>query len=185
MPGKAKIVLLNGAGSAGKTSIAKAIQARASSIFLHVQMDAFLDMMPQRTLGKPEGLTFEMVERDGKPFVILTSGPELERTLRGMRHAIAAMAEQGCHMVIDDVMIDDTSAEYRTLLAPYDFHMVGVFAPLDVLERRERNRGDRALGLARSQFDIVHRGRTYDLEIDSSSATADECAAAIVRAFAL
>jgi chloramphenicol 3-O phosphotransferase len=185
MPGKAKIVLLNGAGSAGKSSIAKAIQAQASSIFLHVQMDAFLDMMPQKSLGTPDGLTFEVQTRNGKPFVNVITGPALERTLRGMRHAIAALAGQDCNMVIDDVMLDDSSREYRALLAPYDFHMVGVHAPLAVLEQRERERGDRMPGLAHAQFDAVHRGRIYDLEIDSSTMPADACAAAIVRAFGL
>jgi chloramphenicol 3-O phosphotransferase len=43
----ARIVLLNGVGSVGKSSIAKALQAITSEPFLHVQMDAFLDMLPE------------------------------------------------------------------------------------------------------------------------------------------
>jgi chloramphenicol 3-O phosphotransferase len=181
----AKIVLLNGVGSAGKTSIAKAIQAQARGIFLHVQMDAFLDMMPARTLGTPEGLTFEIAQSEAGPVVTVKSGDALERTLRGMRASIAAMAGEGCNIVIDDVMIEDRSAEYRALLEGFDLHFVGVFAPLDVLEAREKARGDRALGLARAQFDVVHCGRRYDLEIDTSTATPEDCARVIVARFGL
>jgi len=43
----ARIILLNGAGSAGKSSIAKALQTLTEAPFLHVQMDTFLDMMPE------------------------------------------------------------------------------------------------------------------------------------------
>ncbi len=180
------IVLLNGIGSVGKSSIAKAIQAQAHAIFLHVPMDMFLEMMPFRTLGTPEGLTFETAERDGKPVVTVTSGPEQERALKGMRRAIAAMAGLGCNMVVDDVIFEAAVVdEYRALLAPYRLHCVGVHAPLDVLEAREAARGDRAIGLARGQFGVVHRGVTYDLEIDTSTATPEECARRIVAAFGL
>ena len=60
-----------------------------------------------------------------------------------------------------------------------------MFAPLDVLEAREIARGDRAIGLARWQFDKVHRGMTYDFEIDTSTLTPDACAAAIMQRFGL
>ncbi|MEI9887527.1 MAG: AAA family ATPase [Rhizomicrobium sp.] len=182
----ARIVLLNGVGSAGKSSIARQIQAQARDVFLHVPMDAWLDMMPQRTLGTPAGLTFETVEQDGAPSVIVTSGPELERTLRGMRHAVAAMAAQGCNMVVDDVIFDAAVMdEYRAFLAAHDLRTVGVFAPLDVLEARERARGDRAIGLARGQFGMVHRGVVYDLAIDTGRASPEACAATIVQRFGL
>ena len=46
MGGPARVVLLNGAGSAGKSSIARALQAIAGRPLLHVQMDAFFDMLP-------------------------------------------------------------------------------------------------------------------------------------------
>ena len=63
--------------------------------------------------------------------------------------------------------------------------LVGLFAPLDVLEQRERDRGDREPGLARWQFDRVHRGLTYDLEIDTVQTTPLEAAHRIRSAFEL
>ena len=54
-----------------------------------------------------------------------------------------------------------------------------MFAPLEVLEARERQRGDRLAGLARWQYDRVHRGKKYDLEIDSGSLNPLQCAALI------
>jgi chloramphenicol 3-O phosphotransferase len=62
---------------------------------------------------------------------------------------------------------------------------VGVFAPLEILEARERQRGDRTVGLARWQYDRVHKGIAYDLEIDTATATAEECAALIRNRFQL
>ena len=169
----------------GQSALAKAIQAQARGVFLHVQMDMWLEMMPARTLGTPEGLTFETVARDGKPVVTVTAGPAQERALKGMRHAVAAMAGQGCNMVVDEVMFDaGTMAEYRALLAAHDLKTVGVFAPLEVLEAREAARGDRALGLARAQVDIVHRGQVYDLKVDTSAASA-EMARIVVARFGL
>ena len=57
------------------------------------------------------------------------------------------------------------------LLAAFEVFRVGVFAPLDILEARERQRGDRLIGLARWQFDRVHKDMKYDLEVDTSSAS--------------
>ncbi|MES0110599.1 hypothetical protein NKK46_13045 [Mesorhizobium sp. M0013] len=51
----AKIVLLNGVGSAGKSSIARALQTIATEPFLHVQMDAFIDMLPPALQIMPTG----------------------------------------------------------------------------------------------------------------------------------
>ncbi|HTI83134.1 MAG TPA: chloramphenicol phosphotransferase, partial [Acetobacteraceae bacterium] len=48
-----------------------------------------------------------------------------------------------------------------------------------------RSRGDRARGLARWQYDRVHRGMTYDLEIDTTSTTPLENAQKIRDTFGL
>jgi chloramphenicol 3-O phosphotransferase len=181
----ATVILLNGVGSAGKSSIAKALQAIAAEPFLHVAMDAFLDMMPARYWDHPDGITFETVQQDGKPSVVIRSGPVAERIMRGMRSAISAMAREGSNLIVDDVLIEDEMAEYAALLADCTFRTVGVFAPLDVLEARERERGDRLIGLARWQYDRVHRGKRYDLEVDTSGATPMECATLVKQRLGL
>lgn len=181
----AKIILLNGVGSAGKSSIAKALQTVTAEPFLHVQMDAFLEMLPEALQDHADGFSFETVLEDGKPSVVIRSGPVGARTMRGMRHAIAAMAGQGNNLIVDDVTFNDEISEYVELLSDFDLHLVGVMAPLEVLEARESRRADRLPGLARWQYDRVHTGIRYDLEIDSSSATPLECAWRIQERFQL
>jgi chloramphenicol 3-O phosphotransferase len=181
----ATIILLNGVGSVGKSSIAKALQGITAEPFLHVAMDAFLDMMPERLFGHPDGITFETVHEDGKPSVVIREGPVSERTFRGMRHAIAAMAAEGNNLIVDDVMLGRANAEYTALLSGFQVFRVGVFAPLEVLEARERQRSDRMPGLARWQYHRVHQGVAYDLEIDTSSRKPLECAQAIKERFGL
>ena len=181
-----RVIILNGTGSVGKTYTAKALQTLTAEPYLHVQMDAFLEMMPASSFGHPDGLVFETIQEDGKPSVVITSGPVMERTMRGMRHAIAAMAGQGNNLIVDDVILNPADqGEYRALLAGCQVDFVGLFAPLEVLEARELARGDRAIGLARWQFSRVHSGLAYDLEIDTAAASPLECAQAIKAAFGL
>jgi len=177
------IVLLNGAGSAGKSSIAKALQKITTEPFMHMEMDTFLAMMPDAYQDHPDGLSFKTTMHHGKPSVFAKTGPVAERVLSGMRRAVAGMAAAGNNLIVDEVLFGNIAtkygnavSEYRTLLAPFQLYLVGVFAPLDILEDRERQRGDRLMGLARWQYERVHEAMAYDLEIDSKHATAVECA---------
>ncbi len=178
-----RILLLNGVGSVGKSSIAKALQAIAAEPFLHIQMDAFLEMLPAAFQDHPDAFAFEAVHVEGKPEVIIRSGPVGERLMRGMRRAIAALAREGNNLIVDDVMSAEDRADYDQLLADFQVYAIGIFAPLEVLEARERERGDRLIGLARRQFGRVHEGMRYDLQIDASMATAQECAQTIKEKF--
>lgn len=179
------VILLDGVGSVGKSSTARAIQTLAREPMLHVAMDGFLEMLPARMFGHPDGYIFEALQSDGQPAIAIHSGPVMERLLDGMRHAVAALAQQGNSLIVDDVMFSGGEAQaYRDLVSPHaDLHLVGLHAPLAVLEQRERDRGDREIGLARWQFDRVHQEMAYDLEIDTSQNTPSEVAAEICRAF--
>jgi chloramphenicol 3-O phosphotransferase len=181
----ATVVLLNGVGSAGKSSIAKALQAIAGEPLLHLRMDDFLAMLPQAYLDHPEGFSFKPGGEQGEPVVAIEAGPVGRRLMLGMRRAIAAMAKAGNNLIVDDVLLGGGIDDYRKLLGGHRLHVVGVFAPLDVLERRERRRGDRMIGLARWQFDRVHGGIDYDLWLDTGSATPQECARRIKERFDL
>ena len=61
------------------------------------------------------------------------------------------------------------------------FH-VQLFCELEELERRERARGDRRAGLARNQFHAVYAFEGFDLRIDSTRTSAAECAALLAKA---
>ena len=181
----AQIILLNGVGSSGKSSIAKELQKIAGKPFLHVQMDDFRAMLPEALQDHPDGFAFEETSENAKPLVVIKTGSVGARALRGMRHAIAAMAAQGNNLIVDDVMLENEQEEYAALLSGFEVFFVGVFVPLDVLEARERQRGDRMIGLARWQYDRLHRGKKYDLEIDSGSHGPLECATLIKQKFQL
>jgi chloramphenicol 3-O phosphotransferase len=182
----ARVVLLNGVSSVGKGSTAKALQAIARRPMLHVQMDAFLEMLPARMFGSDEGYRFETTLKDGAPVTAVVGGPVLAAAMTGMRGAVAALAAAGNDVIIDEVMWDVADlADYRRRLAAFEFRAVGLVAPLDVIERRERQRGDRTPGLARWQWGKVHAGMDYDLTLDAAEATPAELAAAIQAAFDL
>lgn len=87
----ARVVLLNGAGSVGKTSIAKAFQAIAGQPFLHVQMDGFLDMTPPALANHHDAFHYENIGTSTRPEIAISEGPAGTRTLRGMHAAVAAM----------------------------------------------------------------------------------------------
>jgi chloramphenicol 3-O phosphotransferase len=178
-----QVILLNGVGSVGKSTIAKAFQDIAEAPFLHVRMDGFLDMMPPALANHRDGFLYEAVPNAEKPEIAIHEGPIGNRVLSGMRHAVAAMAGQDNNLIVDDVMLDGTLAEYLRLLAPFQVACVGLFAPLEILEDRERQRGDRQIGLARWQFNRVHKGVAYDLKIDTSCQTPAECARRIKERF--
>ena len=180
-----RIIVLNGNSSAGKTSIARAMQAITTEPFLHVPIDAFLDMMPPSMFEKPGGLVFEAQRDAGKPICTITVGDVAGRALNAVRHAMAALADAGNNLIIDDAMMDNDAADYAKVLSAHCVSWVGVHAPLEILEERERRRGDRDIGLARWLFDRVHQGVRYDLEVDTSEASPAACAARIKQAFGL
>jgi chloramphenicol 3-O phosphotransferase len=182
---KPQVVILNGVGSVGKSSIAAELQSIAAAPFLHVEMDAFIEMLPQRYWGHPDGFAFETFEEDGRPCVRILTGPIGARALAGMWGAVAAMAGQGADLIVDVVLEGAADLHRVTLPDSADLRMVGLFAPLHALEARERQREDRLVGLARWQFDRVHQGIVYDLEIDTSAATPLQCARQIKQAFRL
>jgi chloramphenicol 3-O phosphotransferase len=180
-----RILILNGAGSVGKSSIARAFQTISAEPFLHVAMDSFLDMLPTALMDSTDGLIFEAIN-DGKgPQIAIRAGPAINRTLRGMRRAILALALEGNNLIVDEVMLGSEMDDYKTLLADFDVSFIAVHAPLSILEERERWRGDRMIGLARWQYERVHAGKTYDLEIDASAATPEACARRIKDVFHL
>jgi chloramphenicol 3-O phosphotransferase len=95
----------------------------------------------------------------------------------------AACAAAGLDQVIDDVwLVPDQPAGLQGALLAAKTLWVGVHCPLAIAEQREEERGDRTVGTVRGQRDLVHTFRTYDVDVDTSAATPQECARAILAA---
>ena len=99
-----------------------------------------------------------------------------QRMVRGLNRSVAVMAEEGNNLIADHVLIDNAWLEQ--LLEPLRGRyvlFVGLHCPLAELKRREKQRDARRQGFARQQFDDIHKGKIYDLELDASVLSADEC----------
>ncbi len=172
----ARVILLNGPGSVGKSSVARALQARAGGPLLHLSMDGFCEMLPERCWDDSDFFRFETREgRDG-PLTEVITGPKGSALLAVMQGTVAALAGQGFDLVVDDVWLNGEPADYAALLTGHEVWRVGLTAPIEVLEAREAARGDRTPGLSRAQVERAHKGVRYDLLLDMSTMTADEAA---------
>ena len=178
MASRARIVLLNGVGSAGKTSIARTLQPITRAPYLHVAMDTFLEMLPEAYQDHADSFSYEAGTQDEHPAIAIHAGPTGERLMSGMRAAIAALAAEGNNLIVDDVLLAEAGSllDYHRRLADFDLMTVAVHASLEVLEAREKARGDRLIGLARWQYQRLNAGAAHDLLVDTTRATPVECA---------
>ena len=155
LPGK--IILLNGASSAGKSTLARGLQAGLDEPFWHFSIDHFnaAHVLPEARIRSGEFPWSTLRE----PFFL------------GFRLCLPALAEAGNNLVVEYIVeTKEWMDELLRLLAPLDVYFVGVHCPLPELERRERERGDRRIGDARRDYETTHSLCTYDLEVETTLA---------------
>lgn len=175
------VIFLNGCTSAGKSSVAKSVQDQLSAPFLLTGIDDAFSMLPANLHNNPDGFIFDR-DRDGR--VRLNFGSFGLATLKAHIRSVAAIARTGMNLILDEVVLtDDLRKEWVEHLSGTDVMLVGVRCDLEELERREIERGDRVIGQARGQYDIVHADMCYDLEIDTTSITTKDAAKIVVEAF--
>lgn len=159
------VVVLNGGSSSGKTSIGRRLQELLPEPWLLLGVDDLIDIAPSSLVSyRPKGE------------VVL--GDQWRALETAWSRGVAAMARAGAGVLIDDVFLDGAASQRRTSdhLEGLDVLWVGVRCAPEVAAARERARGDRPAGMAAAQAEIVHRGVNYDVVVDSSSTTVDDCA---------
>lgn len=96
-----------------------------------------------------------------------------------MNATAAEYARHGQNVLLDHVLPAEGWKYLAVDLAGYSVLLVGVHCSVEVLDARERSRGDRPLGLASSQAGKIHANRVYDFEVDTSHQDSVECAARV------
>jgi chloramphenicol 3-O phosphotransferase len=187
--GSGRVIVLNGTTSAGKSTLARALQrdlAARGEPWLVIALDDFFARSPAdwfRIGGHvgaraEAGMVFEVV--DGR--IERRVGPFGRTVLAGYRAAVAGMARAGLDVIVDEVLLSAEDWEgWLVELAGLEVRWVAVELSLEATLRRERDRGDRVIGMAAAQFDVVHSFPTYDVRVDTSRLTPEEAAAAILR----
>ena len=163
-----RVILLNGVSSAGKSSIAQALQATLNGLYFFVEFDGFLGMVPANY----------------KSDAALWSENQA-RIMRAYGSVLLAYLDCGLNLILDSVLPQGSRllSQLTGILAPYDVYFVGLHCPLAELEARERNRGDRPIGQARLQFVAygVHEHGHYDLQLDTAWLSPKDAAVQITQ----
>jgi chloramphenicol 3-O phosphotransferase len=171
------VIVLNGASSAGKTSLARALQNLLPTPHLVLGIDTVLSALPYpyRTQQWPGVFRYEY-SADGR-LTAMRALPFGTALVQGLHAAVAALARAGLDVILDHVLVEPAwAADLQAALADLPVLRVGVLCPPHVLAAREQSRGDREIGQAVAQLDTVHAALPYDLTVDTSLADPTECA---------
>ncbi|MEZ4862014.1 MAG: AAA family ATPase [Caldilineaceae bacterium] len=178
------IIILNGTSSAGKSTLAKALQTLLAAPYLHIGIDTMVFALPKRYLNPPlwqEVFRYIWPPAGSDDGLVIEAAPLGHQLISGLHHTVAALAQTGNNVIVDHVLLDPAWVqECATVLGGFPALFVGVYCPLAVVEQRERDRQDRTLGQARAQFAKVHAHGIYDLTVDTAQATTEACAAQIL-----
>jgi len=174
-----QVIVLNGGSSSGKSGIIRCLQAVLPDPWLALGTDTLVDAMPASMQASDAGIEFAS---DGSVNV----GPEFRAVEAAWMEGIAAMVRSGARVIIDEVLLSGASGQQRwqRALADLDVLWIGVRCDRTVAAGREIARGDRVRGMAEAQADLVHRGVSYDLEVDTTHTESLACARAIAARLA-
>jgi len=181
------IIFLNGCSSAGKSTIAKAIQHLSQKPWLLIGIDTFFQMMPSDYVGfgdkADQGFHFIPEHDEVGPLVRIVSGPFGEAVVKAVPNVIRTLAESGFDLIVDEVVFGDEGIRrYAKALSGETVYFIGVMCGLPALQEREILRGDRAVGLGRDQMTRVHNQNCfYDLSVDTTRTSAFVCAREILK----
>ncbi|WP_300665823.1 AAA family ATPase [uncultured Akkermansia sp.] len=167
LPRSGRVILLNGASSAGKSTLARNLRLLLKEEAMIFSMDDYLAM----SRGKHE-TALDAVRESGLPFI------------ESFHAAIAEAARKGALVIVDHV-IGESRRWIQDLLNRLDGIpriLVRVECRQEVLLERERRRTDRTPAPAHAlrQHAGIHRHFPHDFSIDTSEDSPRKCAMRLI-----
>lgn len=162
-----KIILLNGTSSSGKSSLAKALQAALDEPYLHIDGDIFWQLYPASYFANK---TDEVYQEWRNQF------------LPACYNSLNTFVQSGINIIIDEVLTKPMTLTWlQGALSQHEVVFVGLHCSLAELERREIERGNRKIGLARFQYPNIHIHGEYDIELNTEKHDPTHCALQIKK----
>jgi len=176
------VIVLSGGSSSGKSSIAGCLQDLLDEPWVRLGVDDLLDALAPSFVGDAPARSgrapLVRYGADGAVLVDAGWGPIESAWYKG----VASMARAGLGVILEEVLLGGGAAQKR-LAAALDGLVVlwvGVRCDPAVAAAREAVRAERVAGMAVSQAARVHAGVRYDVVVDTTAASIDECARAVL-----
>jgi chloramphenicol 3-O phosphotransferase len=182
-----RVVVLDGGSSAGKSSLALALQRlweARGECWVIFGWDDFVPRLPSRWMAIP-GMVGDLADEGarytpGDGTATFVVGDVGRRVLAAYHGAVRAMADAGIDVIVDEVLLTrDDWDDWQDALRGIDARWVHVTCSPEVAARREVERGDRLPGLSHGTAERAHVDATYDVGIDTSATTAESAALAL------
>ncbi len=187
---KGSVVLLVGPSCAGKSTLAATLQALSPTPYLSLSLDGLFASVPGAWASDGEraedGLRYEWLaagDTAGPAIRRIVYGPVGWNFLQGFHRGVAAHADAGVQVVVDDMLLDlNVLADWASALAAVPTLLVSVTAPRQELLRREQARQVHPTpGLVAGHFEL-HHDLAADIRIDTSMIEPEEAARLVLLA---
>lgn len=154
-----KIIVINGASSSGTTCLVNRFCTLVSHRYHQAHIDDFLSELP---LGMWE--------------CCCDSDDGWARIGKAFNEHLFELSTRHDRVIADSFYkLPPAINHLFSMFGRENVFFLQLFCELSELERREKARGDRRRGLARSQFDQIYAFRDYNLLIDSTFLSVEEC----------
>jgi chloramphenicol 3-O phosphotransferase len=169
------IIFLNGASSAGKSSIVRELQSRWNGPLIYLSLDAVISQMPFQYTGdgalSEKGFPLIQQKVNGKTCVKAMSGEYGYKLNEIYALHAKATVEAGFDVVIDYVLLDkEMLSPFKYAFIDLEVCFVGVRCDSEELNRRNLMREDRIDGLSVAQDNTIHFCQNaYDLTVNSTN----------------
>lgn len=157
---KGKIIILNGVSSSGKTTISKRLQQEMKEHYFWVANDTFCQMSSDKH-WKEDWIAI------------------INKALTALIYTVKSMSDLGYNVIVDQVFLNNEAVgeilqKTVEVLHDYPVLFVRTDSSIEDLTKREKERGNRRIGQAESQLNIVHNHKFYDVAINTSTTSIEE-----------
>ena len=156
-----QIILLNGPSSSGKSTLSKTLQKlfkENGKQYEIVSIDDFMKISTSETIYEDD--VFEISQ--------------------DMCNATIELLEKADGVIVDHVITSERIfKQFLETAKPFNYVLVHVTCPLNILLQREKERGNRCISSSQNSYDYLYPKDGYDVIVDTNLLSKEECSQTI------
>lgn len=183
------IIFLNGASSAGKSTIAREIMRQSERPFLYYSINHLVELwLDEKFIAladdEPKTWLYQQFSLRGEDSTRIEGQPDVNQLRWDMIDALLVLIKKGYDLIIDEVLWHESVFQHYVHALTYakQVYLIRIECDLIECEAREKKRADRFIGLARASYAQVYRPHPrYDFAVDSTTLSAMMAAKQILK----